>query len=101
MENLSILNLDPGSTTDSFVLDQLWNLAGVPNLQHQFLLAVMELIVFLHSDLDNSFAVVVSSNHFGVLQWKSIEEIGVVLLVVDQNVQVSGLNRQLLRLVVL
>jgi len=101
MKNLSILHFDPRATKDASILDLLWNLAGIPDLEHQLLLTIFELIIFLHSDLHDSLAIIVSSYHFGILQWKCIKEIEETFPVVHQNVQISCLNHQLLGLVIL
>ena len=81
-------------------LNFIRNLVGVPNLKHQLLLAISILIKFLKSDLNNSFAIIISSNHLGILQRKSIKEIIILLLIINQNIQTSCLNLKLLALII-
>jgi len=60
----------------------------------------MILIKFLHSNLHSSFAIIVRSNHHGILQWSCIKEIEARLLIIHQLVQIFGLVIQLLGLLI-
>jgi hypothetical protein len=81
-------------------LNFIRNLVGVPNLKHQLLLVMFILIIFLKSDLNNPFAIIISSNHLGILQRKSIKEIIIRLLIINQHIQTSSLNLKLLTLII-
>jgi len=87
-------------TKKTITLNFIRNLVGVPNLKHQLLLAISILIKFLKSDLNNSFAIIISSNHLRILQGKSIKEIIILLLIINQNIQTSCLNYKLLTLII-
>lgn len=63
MQNFSILIFDLWfEVQQRLILYLYWNLTVVPNLKHQLLLAIMDLIVLLESDLDSSLAVIIGSN---------------------------------------
>ena len=100
VKNFSVFIFDVMTSTKSRVLNFDRNHVGVPNLKCKLLLTIMILIKFLHSNLHSSFAIIVRSNHHGILQWSRIKEIEARFLIIHQLVQIFGLVIQLLGLII-